>query len=53
MPHTVEIPVPVFKQLPPVEDLIDVKECDYSNDADYEIFEHSVHRRFDQHELND
>ena len=53
MHHSVEIPVPVFEQLPPVEDLIDVKECDDSNNAGFKILEHSVHRGFDQDELND
>ena len=37
MPHSVEIPAPVFEQLPPVEDLIDVEECDDNSDADFEI----------------
>ena len=37
MPHSVEILVPVFEQQPPVEDMVDVEECDDNNDADFEI----------------
>lgn len=53
MPHSAEIPVPVFKQLPPLEDLRAVEERSDSNDADFEIHEDSVRRGFDQHKLND
>lgn len=53
MPHSAEIPVPVFEHLPPLEDLIDVEERSDSNDADFDIHEDSVRRGFDQHELND
>ena len=53
MPHSDEIPVPVFEQLPPLEDLSDVEERSDSNDADFEIHKDSVRRGLDQHELND
>ena len=53
MPHSAEIPVSVFEQLPYLEDLSDDEECSDINDADFEIHEDSVRRRFDQHELND
>ena len=53
MPHSVEIPVPVFEQLPHLEDLSDVEECSDSNDTDFDIHEDPVRRRFDQHKLND
>ena len=52
MPHSAEIPVPVF-ELPYLEDLSDDKERSDSNDADFEIHEDSVRRGFDQHELSD
>ena len=35
MLHLDEIPVPVFEQLPPLEDLSDVKERSDSSDADF------------------
>ena len=53
MPHSAEIPVPVFEQLPDLEDLSDDEERSDSNDADFEIHEDSVRRGFGQHELND
>ena len=53
MPHSDEIPVPFFEQLPPREDLSDVEERSDSNDEDFEIDKDSVHREFDQRELND
>jgi len=53
MPHSADIPVPVFEQLPPLEDLSDVEERSDSNDADFAIHEDPVRRGFDQHELND
>ena len=53
MPHSDEIPVPGFKQLPPLEDLRYVEERSDSNNADFEIHEDSVRRGFDQHDLND
>ena len=53
MPHSAEIPVPVFEQLPLLEDPSDVEERSDSNDADFDIHEDSVRRGFDQHELND
>ena len=53
MPHSAEIPVPVFKQLPPLEDLSDVEERSDSNDADFDIHRNPVHRGFHQHKLND
>ena len=52
MPHSAEIPVPVFEQLPYL-DVSDDEERSDSNDADFEIHEDSVRRGFDQHELND
>ena len=52
MPHSAEIPVPVFEQLLCLEDLSDDERSD-SNDPDFEIHEDSVRRGFDQHELND
>ena len=42
MPHSAEIPVPVFEQLPYLEDLSDDEERSDSNDADFEIHEDSV-----------
>ena len=53
MPHSDEIPVPLFEQLPPREDLSDAEERSDSNDEDFEIDKDSVHREFDQRELND
>ena len=53
MPHSDEIPLPGFKQLPPLEDLRYVEERGDSNNADFEIHEDSVRRRFDKHDLND
>lgn len=53
MPHSDEIPLPVFKQLPPLEDLCYVEKRSDSNNADFEIHEDSVRREFDQHDLND
>ena len=53
MPLSNEIPVPVVKQLPPLEDLSDIGKRSDSNNADFEIDEDSVCRGFDQHELND
>lgn len=50
--HSAEIPVPVFEQLPPLEDLSNVEERSDSNDADFDIHEDPVRREFDQHELN-
>ena len=52
MPHSAEIPVSVFEQLPYLEDLSN-DERSYSNDADFEIHEDSVRRGFDQDKLND
>ena len=37
MPHSAKTPVPVFKQLPHLEDLSDVEERSDSNDADFEF----------------
>lgn len=51
MSHSDEIPAPVFKQLPFLEGLIDFEERNDIND--FEIHEDSVHRGFDQQELND
>ena len=45
--------MPVFEQLPYLEDLSDDEERSDSNDADFEIHEDSVRRGFDQHKLND
>lgn len=53
MTDSAEISVPVFKQLPPLEDLSDVEERSDSNDADLEIHKNSVHTGFEQYELND
>ena len=53
MSHSDEIPVPVFEQLSPLEDLSNVEERSGSNDGDFEIQEDSVPRGFDEHELND
>ena len=53
MPHLDKTPVPVFEQLPPLENLSDAEERSDSNDAGFEIYEDSVRRGFDQHELND
>ncbi|XP_069623312.1 uncharacterized protein [Ranitomeya imitator] len=53
MPHSAEIPVPVFEQLPFLEVLSDVDEHSDSNDAEFEIHKDSVRKGFDQHELND
>ena len=33
MPHPDEVPLTVFKQLPPLEDLCDVEKCSDINDA--------------------
>ena len=52
MPYSAEIPVPVFKQLPTLEDLSDVEECRDSTDADFDIHGDSVRRGFNQYELN-
>ena len=52
MPHSAKTPVPVFKQLPHLEDLSDVEERSDSNDADFDIHQDPVRRGFDQHELN-
>ena len=52
MPHSAEIPVPVFEQVPHLEDLSDAEERSDSNDADFDIYEDPVRRGFDQHELN-
>ena len=52
MPHSAKTPVPVFKQLPHLEDLSDVEECSDRNDADFDIHQDPVRRGFDQHELN-
>ena len=49
MNHSDEIPVPIFEQLPPLEDLNGVEEFSDSNDADFEIYEDLVRRGFDQH----
>ena len=50
IPHSDKFPVPVFKQLPPTEDLSQVEEhCD-CNDPGFEFHEDSVLRGFDQHE---
>ena len=53
IPHSDEISVPVFEQLPPLEDLNVAEERSDSNDADFKIYQDSVLRGFDQHELND
>ena len=53
MPHSAEILGPVFEQLPPLEDLSDVKQRSDSNDTDFEIHKDSVCREFDQHKYND
>ena len=53
MHHSDEIPLPGFKQLPPLEDLRYVEKRSDSNNADFEIHEDSVRRGFDQHDLND
>ena len=49
MNHSDKIPVPIFEQLPPLEDLNGVEEFSDSNDADFEIYEDLVRRGFDQH----
>lgn len=55
VPHSAEIPVPVFKELPSFE--IEEYEFDKNlsdpNDEDFEIEDDSVPKRFDQLELND
>ena len=53
LPHLDEIPLPVFEQLPPREDLNDAKQRSDSNDEDFEIDKDSVRKGFDQRELND
>ena len=45
--------MPVFEQLPPLEDLSDVQKHNESNDANFEIHQDSVRRGFDLHELNE
>ena len=53
MTHSDEILVPIFDQLTPLEDLNGVEECSDCNEANFEIYEDSVRRGFDQHVLND
>ena len=53
MPHSAEIPVPVFVQLLSLENLDYNEELSGSNDADFEIEDDSVRKGFDQHEIND
>lgn len=55
VPHSAEIPVPVFKELPSLE----IQEYESGEDRsdpydeDFEIEHDSVRKGFDQHELND
>ena len=53
MPNLAEMPVPIFKHLPPVTDESSVEERSDSNDVDFEPREDSERRGFDQPELND
>ena len=53
MPHSAEIPVPVFVQLFSLENLDYDEELSGSNDADFEIEDDSVRKGFDQHEIHD
>lgn len=53
VPHSTEIPVPVFAQLPSLEDLDPDEELSDNNDADFEIEDDAARKGFDQNELND
>ena len=47
VPHSAEIPVPVFVQLLSIENLDYDEKLSGSNDADFEIEDDSVRKRFD------
>ena len=53
VPHSVEIPVPVFARLPCLEVVGYDQLLSDCNDADFEIEQESVRKTFDQHELID
>ena len=53
VPHSAEIPVPVFTGLTSEEQECDEVESSDSNYEDFEIEDDSVRKGFDQHELND
>ena len=52
-PHSAEIPVPVFAQLPSPEDVGFDEKLNDSNDAYFGIEQDSVRKGFDQQELSD
>ena len=55
MPHSDEVPVPVFDQLPILEDEDDITEdiSEWDSDADFPDVTSTGPQRFDQPELND
>ena len=53
MPHSSEIPVPVFVTLPSLEEQYDGDEVSDNSDSDFVIEDDSVRKEFDQHELSD
>ena len=55
MPHSDEVPVPVFGQLPTLEDEDDITEdiSEWDSDADFPDVTSTGPQRFDQPELND
>ncbi|GBO30867.1 hypothetical protein AVEN_218441-1 [Araneus ventricosus] len=55
VPHSAEIPVPVFKELPSLEiqEYESGEDRSDPNDEDFEIEDDSVRNGFEQHELND
>ena len=53
MPHSAELQVPVFAQLPSIEDVGYDENLSDSNDAYFEIEPDSVRKGLDQHELSD